>query len=428
MHRTLIALLAMLPLWAATGRAQLSLEQCHERAYRNYPLLARYDLVNQTKDYTMANLRKGYLPRLSLNASASYQSDVAALPDVLTGLMEQNGYPVDGMRHDRYKVGIDVKQTLYDGGNIKARSRLAERDADVQTAGTDVEMYALRHRVNQLFFGVLLLDEQLRLNEEWASLLESNLRKMEAMQRSGVAMESDVAAVKAEILNARQQRTSLTSGRNSYARMLAIFIGEEESLPPLLKPSADEPGSLDNRRPELLLFDARLRQAEAGLRTLSAGLRPEVSLFMNGWYGYPGLDMFADMRSGKWSLNGIVGLQFTWNISRLYTFKNDKVKISLSQSIIENEREVFLFNNNLQTMQVHAAIGQYREMMQRDDEIVRLRTTIREAAEAKLAGGVIDSDLLLREITAEHRAAIDRAVHEVEMLRNIYELKHNINQ
>lgn len=418
----------MLPLWTATGRAQLSLEQCHERAYRNYPLLARYDLVSQTKDYTVANLRKGYLPRLSLNASASYQSDVAALPDILTGLMEQNGYTVDGMRHDRYKVGIDVKQTLYDGGNIKARSQLAERDADVQAAGTDVEMYALRHRVNQLFFGVLLLDEQLRLNEEWVLLLESNLRKMEAMQRSGVAMESDVAAVKAEILNARQQRTSLTSGRNSYARMLAIFIGEEESLPPLLKPSADEPGSLENRRPELLLFDARLRQAEAGLRTLSAGLRPEVSLFMNGRYGYPGLDMFADMRSGKWSLNGIVGLQFTWNISRLYTFKNDKAQISLSQSIIGNEREVFLFNNNLQTMQVHAAIGQYREMMQRDDEIVRLRTTIREAAEAKLAGGVIDSDLLLREITAEHRAAIDRAVHEVEMLRNIYELKHNINQ
>lgn len=428
MHRTLIALLAMLPLWAATGRAQLSLEQCHERAYRNYPLLARYDLVSQTKDYTVANLRKGYLPRLSLNASASYQSNVAALPDVLTGLMEQNGYPVNGMKRDRYKVGIDVKQPLYDGGNIKARSRLAERDAEVQAAGTDVEMYALRHRVNQLFFGVLLLDEQLRLNEEWASLLESNLRKMEAMQRSGVAMESDVAAVKAEILNARQQRTSLTSGRNSYAHMLAIFIGQKEGLPPLLKPSADEPGSLENRRPELQLFDARLRQAEAGRRTLSAGLRPEVSLFMNGWYGYPGLDMFADMRSGKWSLNGIVGLQLTWNISHLYTFKNDKAKISLSQSIIENEREVFLFNNNLQTMQVHAAIGQYREMMQRDDEIVRLRTTIRKAAEAKLAGGVIDSDLLLREITAEHRAAIDRAVHEVEMLRNIYELKHNINQ
>lgn len=428
MHRTLFTLLAMLFLWVATGRAQLSLEQCHEMACRNYPLLARYDLVNQTKDYTVANLRKGYLPRLSLNASASYQSDVAAFPDVLTNLLAQNGYHIDGMKNDRYKVELDIKQLIYDGGNIKARSRLAELDADVQTAGTDVDMYALRDRVNQLFFGVLLLDEQLRLNEELTSLLESNLQKMEAMRRGGVAMESDVAAVKAEMLNAQQQRTSLTSGRNSYARMLAIFIGQNESLPPLLKPSADEPGSLENRRPELQLFDARLRQAEASHQTLSAGLRPEVSLFMNGWYGYPGLDMFADMRTGKWSLNGIVGLQLTWNISSLYTFKNDKAKISLSQRLIENEREVFLFNNNLQTLQVHAAIGQYREMMQRDDEIVRLRTTIREAAEAKLAGGVIDSDLLLREITAEHRAAIDRAVHEVELLRNIYDLKHNINQ
>lgn len=428
MQKTPFILLAMFAFFANTAKGQLTLEQCHERARQNYPLLNRYDLVHQTRDYTITNLRKGYLPKLTLGAQATYQSDVATLPETLTGMLEQMGEDFNGLKRDQYKIEIEASQVIYDGGNIKTRSEMAAREADVQIARTDVDMYNLRDRVNQLFFGILLLDEQLRLNEELQTLLNSNRTKMEAWQRSGTAMESDVAAISAELLNAQQQHTQLTAGRESFTHMLSIFIGHRSTLPTLLKPSADEPQSLENQRPELQLFDARLRHADSQMKNLNAGLRPGVNLFARGWYGYPGLDMFADMRSRNWSLNGIIGIKLSWNISHLYTYKGDKAKIALSQNIIENEREVFLFNNSLRTVQTHAAIGQYREMMQRDDEIVRLRTTVRKAAEAKLARGIIDTDLLLREITAEHKACIDRAIHEVEMLRNIYNLRHEINQ
>ena len=127
-------------------------------------------------------------------------------------------------------------------------------------------------------------------------------------------------------------------------------------------------------------------------------------------------------------LNGIVGIRFSWNIGRLYTFKTDKHKLELTRKQIETAREIFLFNNNLQSVREREAVNQYHQMMEEDSDIIRLRTSVRQAAEAKLQHGVIGVNDLLQEITKENRARIDHSLHEMEMLKNIYELKHTINQ
>ncbi|MGN0205946.1 MAG: TolC family protein [Muribaculaceae bacterium] len=423
--RTLMAMVVMMSFLSASS--QLTLEQCRQMARDNYPLLKKYDLINATTSYNLSNLNKGYLPQLSLNAQATYQSDVSELPDALKTLMTSTGYSMDGLKRDQYRIGIDLSQVIYDGGAIGAQKEVARAEADVNIGRVDVDIYAIRERVDNLFFGVLLLDEQIGLNDNLQLLLADNKRKLEAMLASGTATQSDVDAVGAEYLNAVQQRIGLDATRKSYLSMLEIFIGAKIETP-LEKPQELVPDSDESNRPELRLFDARAALARAGMSRIDAGIRPSLRLFAQGNYGYPGYDMFHDMMKHEWSLYGVVGVKLSWNIGNLYTHKNERRKLSLTLGEIESEREVFLFNNSLSTVQNRGDIDRYSRMLSQDDEIIALLTSVRTASEAKLSNGVIDVNDLLRDINRENNARINRSIHEVEMLRSISSLRTTLNQ
>ena len=395
-------------LLSVSADAQLTLDECQQMASDNYPLLQKYDLVRQTTEYTIKNIQRGYWPQLSLGGQVSYQSEVTDLPDVFSHLLSESSPNYKGMAKDQYQIALDLNQVIWDGGHIKARRDLAASDAEVQVAQADVEMYAIRSRVNELFFGILLLDEKIRLNETLQTLLLDNCRMLETRKMHGTAMESDVDVMRAEYLEARQDLTALRSMRKSYRQMLAIFIGKDTaSVINLQKPAASLPQTFDNRRPELNLYAMQMQQTEAQSRLLNVGLRPKLSLFAQGVYGYPGYDMFDSMFDHDLKLNGIVGIRFSWNIGRLYTFKTDKHKLELTRKQIETAREIFLFNNNLQSVREREAVNQYHQMMEEDSDIIRLRTSVRQAAEAKLQHGVIGVNDLLQEITKENRARID---------------------
>lgn len=407
--------------------AQLTLDECQQLARENYPLLQKYDLIKQTAAYSIENINKGYLPQLSLSGQASYQSETTALPDALKSMLANSGYK--GMEKDQYRITLELNQVLWDGGNIKAQKKVASANEKMQAAQTDVAMYDVRNRVNELFFGILLLEEKLQLNAELQTLLQNSFRKLETQNAHGTAMKSDVNVIKAELLRAKQDRVALQSMRKSYLQMLAIFIGKEaESIDSLQKPVAVMPSVPKNQRPELLLYATQMQQAQAQNDLLKAALYPKLSFFAQGFYGYPYYDMFDSMFNHNLKLGGIVGVRLSWNIGKLYSFKNEKRQLQLAQKQIETSQEVFLFNNSLQAAQETEAVHQYREMMKADAEIIQLLMTVRQAAEAQLEHGVIDVNDLLREITKENQARINHSAHEIEMLKSIYELRNTINQ
>lgn len=426
-HITVFLIQMLLPILAQAQT--VTLDECQRLAQKNYPLIKQYDLIRQTTDYSIKNINRGYLPQLSFNGQASYQSDVANLPDLLSNMLKSNGYDYKGLGKDQYKLALNLNQVIWDGGNMEAQKKVTKLEGKVQTAQTDVDMYAVRYRVNELFFGILLIEDKMKLNEELQTLLQDNCRKLENRLAHGTAMKADVDVMQAEYLKARQDMTALASMKASYQQMLAIFTGKEASdITDLQKPEVVMPATHENQRPELSLFAAQMAQTDAQKKLLNAGVRPKLSLFAQGYYGYPGYDMFGDMFDHDLSLNGIVGVKLSWNIGRLYTHKNDKRKLDLAHRQIETAQETFLFNNSLETTQEMQAINQYRQMMEEDKDIIALRTSVRQAAESKLKHGVIDVNDLLQEITRENQARIDHSTHEVEMLKSIYELKNAINQ
>ena len=423
MKRTIIIVL-LSQFLSFTMRAQ-TLEECQQAAERNYPLIRQYDLIEKTTELTLANIQKGWLPQVSASAQATYQSDVVSFPDQMQALYQQVGIDMKGLTKDQYRVGIDVSQTIYDGGLISSQKAIAREQGKVQAAQNEVNIYNVRRRVNEMYFSLLLIDEQIQLNSDLQELLSGNERKLTSMVKGGTAAESDLNNVKAERLNAVQRATELESQKRMLQRMLSTFCGIEVKA--LSKPLRGKDVSLlgekgEMLRPELRLFDAQLRLADTQEKALDAALKPRLGVFAQGYYGYPGLNMFEDMMSRKWSLNGIIGARLTWNIGALYTRKNDKAKLQLQREVTESNRDVFLFNNNLEQIQQNENIARYQQLMADDEEIITLRSAVRKAAESKLSHGIIDVNDLVREINAENAARVQQSIHEIEMLKEMYDL------
>lgn len=401
-----------------------TLEECQRAAEQNYPLISQYSLIEKTTELTVANLQKGWLPQLSATAQATYQSDVVSWPDEMKNMMGSMGLDMKGLKKDQYRVGLDISQMVYDGGAISSQKAIAREQGNIQMAQNEVSLYQVRKRVNEMYFALLLLDEQIVLNRDLQEQLAGNERKLESMMKRGVAAECDWQNVKAERLKVMQQGTSLASQKRMLQSMLSTFCGIE--VEQAVKPAMIETG-VANNRPEMRLFDSQLRLADAQEKALNSALMPKLGVFAQGYYGYPGYNMFEDMRSHSWSLNGMVGVRLTWNIGALYTRKNDKEKIALQRRLVESNREVFLFNNNLEQLQQNEEMNRYRKLMADDEEIIALRKSVRKSAESKLAHGIIDVNDLVREINQENAARVQHSVHEIEMLKQIYDNKFTTN-
>ena len=370
---------------------------------------------------------KGYLPQVSLSAKASYQSDVTEIPVDLPGI------DIRGMRKDQYQAMLQLDQVVWDGGNIRARKEVTRATSEVDKQKLEVDMYAINERVNQLFFGILLLKEQLKQNQLMQEELQRNYDNVTAYVKNGIANQADLDAVKVEQLNNIQQRHTLEATYHAYSEMLKIMINHPTPLTgnTLKKPDVNallykgEAYSAEFiRRPELNLFAAQNQQLEAQRKQLTAKNLPRLGIFVQGAYGNPGLNMLKN----EFSAYYVAGVRLSWNFSNLYTRKNESRQLILNQQDVNVQKETFLFNTHLEITQNNSEIKKLTELMKNDEEIITLRNNIKKSAQAKVANGTLTVTEMLREVTAENIARQNKILHEIQLLSAIYELKYTTNQ
>ena len=424
MRRILFALM-LLPTLVLSAQ---SLDRCKELAREHYPLVQKYGLIEQSRDYTVANASKAWLPQVMLSGQATYQSDVMRWPEEFESMLAMQGLDMPGLRKDQYKVQVDVQQTLWDGGKSRAERVMADGEAQQARISVEVELYAVDKRVEELYFGTLLLQEQQLQLEDMTHRLQGSLNYMNTLVENGVAMQADADAVEVQLLSTGQRLLQVKAQMSSFRRMLQLFIGEPLSDDMLSLPEVEAPIGQESARPELALFDAQMRVLQAKEGLIDVSLMPRVSLFAQGYYGYPGLNMFENMMSSRWSLNGIAGIRLQWNIGGLYTSRTSRLQLHNAMEGIDLQRDIFTFNNRLMAEKETAEIARLRTTLTDDDRIVMLRTRVREAAEVRLQEGVIDTNDLLGKITDESAAKIAHSTHEIELMRAIYELKYTLNR
>lgn len=424
--RLIIVLLTLLS--SALANADVTLEQCVEKATANYPLIKKYNLTKATCDIDLSDINKGWLPRIGVYGQATAQNIVPSFPDVLAGVLHNMGQEIKGLSKLQYKIGIDVTQTIWDGGASKVRRELARSQETVQNAALEVELYKIRQRVENLYFAILLTDEQIAQSRITYDLLCRNLDKLRSMLRNGAAMQADIDMVEAQALTVKQNIVKAQSASASYRKALAIFIDEDLENAKLTIPSAEIPLEASTSRPELTLFSRKLEYNQALNRLSDTSLMPRIGFFAQAYYGYPGFNYFESMMNRNLSFNILAGVKVAWNIDSFYTKKNNHSRTAINSAEIEADRDVFFFNTNVQATSQIENINGIRRMMEDDGQIIALRTNVRKAAESQLNNGVIDITALLSKISDENVALLTSKYHEILLLQEIYKLKYTLDR
>ena len=427
--KKLVILLTVLSSWMYASAEEYTLDGIQQLARVNYPAIRQFELIDRIADFSLADASSAWAPQISLSGQATYQSDVVSFPESMTDVFSMLGVDISGLHKDQYKLALNIEQTLWDGGYTKSRKEAVLAEKEVSSKSLEVELYALTDKVNQLYFGILVLDEQLRLNDLTAGILEDNRKIIRSYIDNGLAGPSDLAKVEAELIANSQQRTRICSSRKAYIQVLSVMTGRELSEEDtFVRP---EPvlysGGPQSNRSELQLYEAMAASIEAGRTALKSTLMPRFSLFAQGLYGYPGLNMFEDMMEYRWRPNFYVGVRFQWNISAFYTKRNTERRLDASVRQVELQRETFLYGNRLEQVRLNADIEQMRKILEDDDRLINIRTSIREASESQLRNGTLLISDLLRDINDEHRARIDKSIHELEYLKKLYEMRYTLN-
>lgn len=421
-------LLALLLFAGIRLSAQVTLEECVKLAQDNYPLIRKYNLLEQTKDINLSEINKSWLPQINVYGQVTVQNETPSFPDLLTDIIRQTGTHIAGIDEWQYKIGADITQNIWDGGASKTRRKI-ERAEDVERqAALDVQLYAIRKKVEDLYFGILLIEEQAEQTRNMQTLLQGNLDKLRVMYENGTAMQSDVDMVEAQYLSVAQQLTQAESTAKSYRKVLEIFTGRNLIGQELIKPDVSVPNDLMSDRPELRHFTAQQQANEARNASIMVSTIPKVGLFAQAYYGYPGFNYFESMLNHDLSFNILAGVKVSWNIGAFYIKKNNLRKLRISSDNIAVERDVFLFETNMQVQSQLDHIDELKAIMKKNDRIVELRANVRKAAESQLDNGVIDATALLTILTDEKQARLTASYHEIQLLQSIYQLKYTLNK
>jgi outer membrane protein TolC len=398
---------------ATTSWAQnLTLESCYESARNNYPLIKQKELITKSSEYTISNARTGHLPQVSVFGQASYQSDVTQVP------INVPGVDVPTLSKDQYKIYAEVSQTLYDGGSVRRQTNLQQVNAKVEDQKVEVELYKIRERITQLYFGILLIDEQLRQLSLVNKDIQSSLLRVEASIQNGTALKSNADVLRAELLKNEQREIELQSTRQSYLEMLGMFINTTlDNTTQLERPAAQttSPDAVINR-PELTLYGYQRDLVESQYVNSATRLMPRIGLFVQGGYGRPALNML----NNDFDAYYIGGLRLSWNLSGFYTDTRDREIRTINQQSIGTLQETFLFNTRLTMRQQNNELNKLQNLIVVDDKLITLRTAITNTSKVQLDNGVITANDYLRELNAEDQARQNKILHEIQLLMTQY--------
>jgi len=407
----------------------LTIETCQEKAKANYPLVKQYGLIEQTARYNIDNANRGYLPQLTLSAKATYQSDVTQIPSTLSDILSTLAHKTisfQSLPKDQYQAVLEASQLIWDGGIISAQNKITKAGAEVEKQKLEVDLYTLKDRVNQLYFGILLLDEQLKQTDILKIDLQTNFNRVASLVTNGVASQPDLDAIKVELINVDQRVSDINNTRKTYTIMLSALTGlEVTDKTELKKPETDLSvlNETANHRPELSLFDAQAKLFENQKSLVTAGNLPKVGVFVQGGYGLPALNMFDPNFAGFY----IAGLRLSCNISGFYTQKDNLSKLDVSKKTVSIQKETFLFNNNLVTKQQRNEVEKIQSNLKSDEEIIGLRQNIKKSTQSKQINGTASVSDLIRDVNDENQARQLKSLHEIQLLMNVYQLKNNTN-
>lgn len=388
----------------------VDLDSCHQWARQHYPLTTQIGLLEITRDLTLKNISSGNLPQWKLIGKATYQSEVTEIPIAVPGI----DIPV--VPHDQYNAYVEVNQPLTGFKTTKLEKEVALTNHDIKNNELKVSLYQLYGRVNTLYFGILLLDAQMEQIRISSTDILDRIEQLNHAKAYGTVLQSDIDQLRAESLRLDQQIFATRSQKNQLITILELLTGRNFSDNSQFKLPDVTPQTGQMHRPELDLFELQKRGIDQQKSLFQQQIKPQLSLFVQGGYGRPALNFLDDQFSPYF----IGGLRFTWDLTSQYN-KSRKMEIwDVQKRMIDAKAETFKLNTQMQLSRYNEEIRNYQKLLTMDQEIIDLRTSIKETAAQQLAHGLmtpVDYMTLLHE---EEKARQSRALNEILLLQSYY--------
>ncbi|KGN80486.1 transporter [Porphyromonadaceae bacterium COT-184 OH4590] len=392
---------------------QLTIEECYTMGQRNYPLINQYVLIEKSREYSISNVAKGYLPQLGVSGQITYQSEVTEFPISLPNVT------IPSLSKDQYKISAEILQPITGLITVKNNIELVKTNTAMEKQKIDVELYKLKERINRLFFGIILIDAQIKQTELLKTDIQKGIEKTNSAIINGITLKSSADILKVELLNTNQKIIELKAMRKGYADMLSLLINYKISeTTQFERPKVLALSSTINR-PELNLFETQKNALNIQERLLNNRNIPHVNLFLQGGYGKPGLNFL----SNDFSFYYIGGIRLSWNISGLYTYRKQKKDLILKKESIDVQQDLFLFNTNLALTQKNAEIIKLKRLIESDYEIIKLRESVKNRTKNQLENGTATASDYILQINAEDRARNSLLLHEIQLLMTQYNYK-----
>jgi len=418
MQKSLAALFLLASLQiTAQNNEGLSIDSCYTKARRNYPMVKQFGLIEKTKNYSLENVSKGYLPQVNIGGQATYQSDVTqpTLNSNLPGTLPL----FEAISKDQYKIYGEVIQPITDLFTLNNQKELVEKNAEVEAQKLEVELYKIRERIDQVFFGILMIDQKISQTALLKKDIQDGIDKTNAAIANGISLKSNLYLLQAEMLKADQRTTELTAARKSYADVLSLFIAEPVSESTVIqKPTMPQFSSVVTR-PELEMYDVQKQVFDIQGNIVNARNLPRFSLFVQSGMGRPALNML----SNDFDFFYIGGLRLNWSLSSFYTSRNEKEILGFNKNTMDIQKETFLFNTGLAVKQQFNEVAKIETLIQTDTEIIALRENIKTTAQSQLSNGVISATDYVTFVNAEDQARQNLLLHQTQLLMVLYNNK-----
>lgn len=415
----IIGLFSLLPFKAIYAQHTVTLQECIALATENYPAVVRYNLIETVKEYNVSNINKSWLPKAGVTIKGSYQSQVTEIPFVIPG------FEIDPLSKTQYSAVVAVNQTIWDGGVTSASKKEAQAKAISDVKELEIELYSIKERVNNIYFGVLLIDQYLKETEVLGRELDRMQNKVFALIASGVADSSDLYPVEAQKIALNQRFKELQNNKKSYLKVLSLMTGRaSDTTAILLLPALTKTTSQEILRPELSFFESKKEIAQIQSLYLNNRVMPKIGAFVQAGYGLPGLNMLKNEASSFY----IGGISLSWSLDGFYTRKNDMRKIDAARASIESQKETFLYNTRLKNASITSEIESIEELSITDQQLVAIREKIAESSSVKLENGATSVTEHLKEVNMLDAARLALGKRKIELLKAMSDLRNNLNQ
>lgn len=390
---------------------EISIEQCYKLTLDNYPIAKQKEIIEQSGQALIKSINTAFLPQLDLNGQATYQSEVLSIPIKLPGMK------ISEIDKDQYKATLDVKQMVYDGGLTNAQKEYQNNSSQLEQQKIEVELFKIKDRVNQLYFSILLSDENLDLMNNFKSEIKNKLNKITASVQNGISLPLNADMLKAELIKTEQKIIEIKYSKSASIRMLSLLSGGNVNekntflIPTLI--SFEENNQI--KRPETKLFSLQEKQFDAQSKISLFKTRPKFNFFLQAGYGKPAFNMFDNSFSPFY----IGGLKFSWNIWNWKSTSFERQSIELNKTLIAKQRETFELNTQISLSQQASEISKYKALINKDQELINIRQKIKNTISLQLENGTATSSDYITELNNENQARLGLKMHELQMLLGI---------